>query len=42
MSNKDIVERTFQFSIRIVKLCKFLRVKGGTAYDTKSCLDTTL
>ncbi len=33
MSNKDIVERTFQFSIRIVKLCKFLREKGGTAFE---------
>ena len=33
MSRQDIAERTFQFSIRIVKLCKFLREKKGTAYD---------
>ena len=33
MSNKDIQERTFNFSVRIVKLCSFLAKKGGTAYQ---------
>ena len=33
MAKTDIQERTFKFSIRIVKLCKFLREKGGTGYD---------
>jgi four helix bundle protein len=33
MVNKDIQERTLNFRIRIVKLCKFLRENGGTGYD---------
>ncbi|BAZ85572.1 MAG: four helix bundle protein [Dolichospermum sp.] len=33
MANKDIKERTLNFSIRIVNLCKFLRENGGTGYD---------
>ncbi|MEA5574932.1 four helix bundle protein [Anabaena sp. UHCC 0451] len=33
MANKDIQERTLNFSIRIVTLCKFLRKNGGTGYD---------
>ena len=33
MANKDIQERTLNFSIRIVNLCKFLRENGGTGYD---------
>jgi four helix bundle protein len=33
MANKDIQQRTLDFSIRIVKLCKFLRENGGTGYD---------
>jgi four helix bundle protein len=33
MAKTDIQERTFKFSIRIIKLCKFLREKGGTGYD---------
>ncbi len=33
MSKQDIQERTFNFSVRIVKLCKYLREKGGTGYD---------
>ena len=33
MANKDIQERTLNFSIRIVNLCKFLRERGGTGYD---------
>jgi four helix bundle protein len=33
MAKTDIQERTFKFSIRIVKLCKFLRERGGTGYD---------
>ena len=33
MARLEIEERTFKFSIRIVKLCKFLREKGGTGYD---------
>ncbi|MEY3401874.1 MAG: four helix bundle protein [Anabaena sp. CRKS33] len=33
MIKKDIQERTLNFSIRIVKLCKFLRENGGTGYD---------
>jgi hypothetical protein len=30
MTKKDIQERTLNFSIRIVNLCKFLRQKGVT------------
>lgn len=33
MVKKDIQERTLNFSIRIVNLCKFLRENGGTGYD---------
>ena len=33
MAKKDIQERTLNFSIRIVKLCKFLRENGGTGSD---------
>jgi four helix bundle protein len=33
MAHKDIQERTLNFSIRIVKLCQFLRENGGTGYD---------
>jgi four helix bundle protein len=33
MARKDIQERSLNFSIRIVKLCKFLRENGGTGYD---------
>ena len=33
MAKQDIKERTLKFSIRIVKLCKFLRENGGTGYD---------
>ena len=33
MAKKDIRERTLNFSIRIVNLCKFLRENGGTGYD---------
>jgi len=33
MANKDIQERTLNFRIRIVNLCKFLRENGGTGYD---------
>ena len=33
MPKKDIQERTLNFSIRIVKLCKFLRENSGTGYD---------
>ncbi|WP_107670254.1 four helix bundle protein [Cyanothece sp. BG0011] len=33
MAKKDIQQRTLNFSIRIVKLCKFLRENGGTGYD---------
>ena len=33
MTKKDIQERTLNFSIRIVNLCKFLRQNGGTGYD---------
>ena len=33
MAKKDIQERTLNFSIRIVKLCKFLRENGGTGYE---------
>ena len=28
-SNKDILERTFEFSVRIVRLCKYLEKKTG-------------
>jgi hypothetical protein len=34
MTKKDIQERTLNFSIRIVNLCKFLRQNGGTGYDS--------
>jgi four helix bundle protein len=33
MPKKDRQERTLNFSIRIVKLCKFLRENGGTGSD---------
>lgn len=33
MAKKDRQERTLNFSIRIVNLCKFLRENGGTGYD---------
>ncbi|NES00543.1 MAG: four helix bundle protein [Symploca sp. SIO1B1] len=33
MSRKDLQERTLNFSIRIVNLCKYLREYGGTGYD---------
>jgi four helix bundle protein len=33
MPKKDRQERTLNFSIRIVKLCKFLRENGGTVSD---------
>ncbi|WP_293030805.1 MULTISPECIES: four helix bundle protein [unclassified Moorena] len=33
MRKKDIQERTLNFSVRIVNLCKFLRQNGGTGYD---------
>jgi hypothetical protein len=33
MAKKDIQERTLNFSIRIVNLCKFLRENGGTGSD---------
>lgn len=33
MANKDIEKRTFNFSVRIVKLCSFLAQKGGTGYQ---------
>ncbi|NEO91479.1 MAG: four helix bundle protein [Moorea sp. SIO3G5] len=33
MTKKDIQERTLNFSVRIVNLCKFLRQNGGTGYD---------
>ena len=33
MTKKDIQERTLSFSIRIVKLCKFLREKDGIGYE---------
>ena len=36
MAKKDIQNRTLNFSIRIVKLCKFLRENGGTGYDIMS------
>jgi four helix bundle protein len=33
MVKKDIAERTFNFSIKIIKLCKYLREQSGTGYD---------
>ena len=33
MAIKNIEERTFNFSVRIVKLCAFLGQKGGTSYQ---------
>ena len=33
MKNKDIVERTFNFSVRVVNLCDYLAKNGGTGYQ---------
>ena len=33
MNEKNIVDRTFKFSIRIVKLCDYLAKKGGSGYQ---------
>ncbi len=33
MNEKNIVERTFKFSVRIVKLCDYLAKNGGSGYQ---------